>query len=149
MKKLALLLILLAGCVEQEKSEKFTEFQTAFVAFPQDCNANPPMVFGGKLLAEMDRTAGITARRFLYNSTTAKDAVTIAMNNVEFKSSAEIKDLIIITGKIIKVGEKSITMQVVAEKETKTERTVVVKAEFVFVAYDLVQKKAIPHGLGN
>ena len=40
-------------------------------------------------------------------------------------------------------------MQVVAEKETKTERTVVVKAEFVFVAYDLVQKKAIPHGLGN
>ena len=59
------------------------------------------------------------------------------------------KDLIIITGKITKVGEKSITMQVVAEKETKTERTVVVKAEFIFVAYDLVQKKAIPHVLGN
>jgi hypothetical protein len=39
---------------------------TCFVVFPQDCNANFPMLFGGKVLAEMDRCAGIAVRRTLY-----------------------------------------------------------------------------------
>lgn len=121
---------------------------TSFVAFPQDCNANPPMVFGGKLLSEMDRCAGITTRRLLYNSPTgAKDAVTIAINNVKFHKSAQVKDLLFVTGKVLKVGEKSITIKVTIEKELLKERELVIEGEFIFCAYDLETKKAIPHGI--
>jgi acyl-CoA hydrolase len=124
------------------------EHSTSFVAFPQDCNANPPMVFGGKLLSEMDRCAGITTRRFLFASPVgAKDAVTIAINNVKFHKSAEVKDLLIVTGKVIKVGEKSITIKVTIEKEMADGLELVIEGEFVFCAYDLTQKKAIPHGI--
>ena len=121
-----------------------TKHETSFVAFPQDCNANPPMVFGGKLLSEMDRCAGITARRFLYNSN-VRDAVTVAVNNVVFHKAAEVKDLLIVTGTVIKVGDKSITIKVTVEKETKDTKELVVSGEFVYVAFDLTSKKAVSH----
>ncbi len=125
-----------------------TTHSTSFVAFPQDCNANPPMIFGGKLLSEMDRCAGITTRRFLYSSPTgAKDAVTIAINNVKFHKGVEVKDLIFVTGNVIKVGEKSITIKVIVEKEVNNNRELMVEGEFVFCAFDLTQKKAIAHGI--
>lgn len=121
---------------------------TSFVAYPQDANHNYPMIFGGKLLAEMDRCAGITTRRLLYNSpNNAKDAVTIAINNVKFHKSCEVKDLLFVTGKVIKLGEKSITIHVVVERETKDSRVLLTEAEYVFVSYDLEKKIAIPHGI--
>jgi acyl-CoA hydrolase len=105
------------------------------------------MLFGGKVLAEMDRCAGITTRRFLYSSPTgAKDAVTKSMA-VTFQKSAQVKDLVFITGKVTKVGETSITLHMVAERETATGRETLVEGDFVFVAYDLVQKTSVPHGI--
>lgn len=124
------------------------EHSTSFVVQPQDTNHNYPMLFGGKVLAEMDRCAGITTRRLLYNSPTgAKDAVTIAINNVKFHKSGQVKDLLFVTGKVIKLGEKSITMKITVELETKDGRTLLTEAEYVFVAYNLETKEAIPHGL--
>jgi len=37
-------------------------FQKSFIVFPQDTNYMYPMVFGGKVLAEMDIAAGIRLR---------------------------------------------------------------------------------------
>lgn len=63
--------------------------ETSFVCFPVDTNSNPPMVFGRKLLSEMDRCAAVTVRRFLYNSS-VDSAVTVAINNVKFYKPAKV-----------------------------------------------------------
>ena len=73
-------------------------FENSFVVFPKDTNYNPPMVFGGKILAEMDIAAACCARRLLYSSH-IKDAVTVAVNNVSFFIGAEVKDLIFLDRK--------------------------------------------------
>lgn len=131
---------------------------SAFVVFPADCNANPPMLFGGKLLAEMDRMAGITTRRFLYNSPAgARDAVTVAINNVKFHRSSQVKDLIVVQGTVTKIGDTSITVNVRAEREMleggSMVRELLAEGEFVFVSVTIdpetKQTKAIPHGLGK
>lgn len=128
--------------------EPILTYSTSFVVFPQDCNANFPMLFGGKILSEMDRCAAVTARRFLYNSPTgAKDYVTVAINNVKFLKSAEVKDLLFITGQVNKVGTKSINIKVVMQRETKDGCEDIAEGEFVFVAYDVKEKRAIEHGL--
>lgn len=119
---------------------------SAFVVFPQDCNANPPMCFGGKLLAEMDRCAGITVRRFLYRST-VRDAVTVAVDNVRFIKAAQVKDLLVVTGEVVKVGEKTITIAVKVEREGVEANELLVSGEFTFCSFDLASKKAVPHGL--
>jgi acyl-CoA hydrolase len=135
---------LLSLCVSQSGPQLSSS--TAFVVFPQDCNANPPMAFGGKLLSEMDRCAGITTRRFLYSST-VRDAVTVAINHVRFHKAAEIKDLVVVTGTVVGAGEKSITVRVTVERELAAGRELLVEGEFIFCAYDLAARRAAPHGL--
>lgn len=121
---------------------------TSFVVFPADCNANPPMAFGGKLLAEMDRCAGITARRLLYSSPLGvKDAVTVGVDKVKFHKGAEVKDLLVVTGEVMVVGESKIMIHVTVERELKDKKELLVEGDFWFVSYDLQTKKSTPHGV--
>lgn len=122
---------------------------TCFVAFPADSNANPPMVFGGKLMSEMDRCAAIIVRRRLYDSPTAKDAVTVSVVNVEFVKAAQVKDLLVLSGEVTEIlGPTSLAVSVVVEREERGgKRELIAEGEFVFVAYDLETHKAIEHGL--
>ena len=79
-----------------------TVFNHTFTVFPEHSNYMPPMIFGGKLLAEMDICAAMTARRFLYSSPTgARDAVTVAVTGINFYVGAIVKDLIFL---IISIG---------------------------------------------
>ena len=142
--KTFILMMMLAVQAEEKVETKHT---TSFVVFAADSNANPPMAFGGKLLSEMDRCAGITTRRFLYSSKTAKDAVTVGIDKVVFHKAAEVKDLLFVTGEVVGVGEKSIRMKVIIEREMPGKRELVMEGIFTFVAYDLATKKAVPHGL--
>lgn len=144
---LSLLACLFLGQLLADDKPLNLTHSTSFVAYPQDANHNTPMIFGGKLLSEMDRCAGITARRFLYASPVTKDAVTIAINNVKFYKGAEIKDLVFVTGTIVKSGDKSITINMKVEKELPDGRVLLVEGEFVFVAYDLQTKSAVSHGI--
>ncbi len=121
--------------------------QTSFVVFPQDCNANN-MLFGGKTLAEMDRTAAVTTRRLLYSSPVgARDAVTVAIDGVRFHKAAQVKDLVYVTGTVTEVGKKSVTVKVAVERETATAKELLAEGEFTFVAYDAETRKAIEHGV--
>lgn len=121
---------------------------TCFVVFPADCNANPPMAFGGKMMAEMDRCAAVTVRRFLYGSPAgARDAVTVSVDRLTFHHPAEVKDLVVVSGRVVKAGEKSVTVAVAAGRERPGEFRLLTDAEFTFVAYDLERKRAVPHGL--
>lgn len=129
-----------------------THFTTSFVVFPQDTNYMPPMVFGGKMLAEMDIAAATAVRRLLYSSPAgAKDAVTVGVESVKFHAGAEVKDLIFLDAEIVKVGIKSVSVQVKGYREHPSReqplRELMCEGLFHFSAYDLGTKKAIPHGL--
>lgn len=133
--------------VEQKKKVDPSS-STSFVVFPLDCNANPPMLFGGKLLSEMDRLAGITARRALYNSPLgAKDAVTLAIKDMTFHKGAKVKDLLTLSSKLTSVGTKTLTIKVLVHKEGETPPTLIADATFIFCSFDLTTSQAIPHGL--
>lgn len=82
--------------------------ESSFTVFPNDSNYMPPMIFGGKLLSEMDILAAACCRRALYSSETAEDVVTVNVKNVTFFHGAIIKDIIFLRAKIMKFGTKSI-----------------------------------------
>jgi acyl-CoA hydrolase len=125
-----------------------TKHTTSFVVFPADTNANPPMAFGGKLMAEMDRCAGITVRRFLYSSTVVHDAVTVAVKDLQFHKGAAVKDLLFVSGEVVEAGGKSVTVTVIVERETADlKREKLLSGTFVFCAFDLEAKKAVAHGV--
>jgi acyl-CoA hydrolase len=149
MRFLLICILLLCIGVKEDKnaqSEFLSSFTTAFVVFPADCNALGTL-FGGKILGEMDRTAAITVRRFLYASGVTQDAVTLSIENVTFKKPGKVKDLVFITGKVTKVGKKTITVSVTVEKEVSSSlREELTSSIFVFCAVDK-DKKSIEHGV--
>lgn len=123
------------------------QHSTSFVLFPADANANFPMGFGGKLLAEMDRCAAVGVRRYFYFSPSAREGVTVGMTNVRFHRSCEVKDPIYVTSVVRRVGEKAVTLYVYVERELPGKRELLVDGDITFVAYDPVTKKSIPHGM--
>lgn len=131
--------------VPQEEIPLQTTHSTSFVIYPTDTQ-HYGTLFGGKILAEMDRCAGITVRRLLYASP-VKDAVTVALTNVTFKQPGNIKDLVFVSGKVVNLGEKSIDVQITVEKEIGYKREIIAEGLFVFVSYDVENKQSKPHGL--
>lgn len=121
--------------------------ETSFVVFPEHCNPNQ-LLFGGKVLAEMDKAAAVTVRRLLYASPAGtRDAVTVAVDGVKFHKAGEPKDLVYLTGSVVELGRKSVTVQVDVERERVGLRELLAEGRFVFVAYDVAAKKAVEHGI--
>lgn len=120
-----------------------------FVLYPADTN-HYNTAFGGKLLAEMDRAAGIEVRRFLYDSKVVKTAVTIGINNIKFHKAAVVGDLLVTKSTIINVGDKTVTIRIGVYKEISLSDTeLICSGEFVFCAYDFENKCSVAHGLKN
>lgn len=120
---------------------------TSFVVYPADTQHHGTL-FGGKILAEMDRCAGIVTRRLLWASPTgARDAVTVSVESVTFRKAGEVKDLIHVRGTVIGLGTKSIRIKVEVVRETETGCELLADGVFVYVAYDRTAKKAVEHGL--
>ncbi len=117
--------------------------------FPQDTNYMPPMVFGGKMLSEMDIAAACAVRRFLYSSPTGvRDAVTVQVTDVTFFAGAEIKDLIHVHALVVKAGIKSVDVAVTCFRENPDgTHDKMAEGKFKFVAYDLDRRTAVPHGI--
>ena len=138
------------GCTEATtyKSDSMTKYETSFTVFPDHTNYNePPCIFGGKMLAEMDNCAAMVCRRALYG-TDCTDSVTVSVK-VDFLRPAYIGDIVYLRGVLTHVGDKSMTVSVECireEKKTgKQERMSM--GMFTFVA----RKNGIPssHGLTN
>lgn len=64
-------------------------------------------LFGGQLLAWIDETAGIAAKRHC-----GRDATTVAVDNLHFKSGAYLNDLVVLVGKVTYVGNTSLEVRV-------------------------------------
>ena len=87
-------------------------------------------LFGGRLLAWIDEVAGATARRHC-----GRNATTVAIDNLYFKSGAYLNDIIVLIGKVTYVGRTSMEVRVDTYKEDETgARHPINRAYFVMVA---------------
>jgi acyl-CoA thioesterase YciA len=121
-------------------------YDTSFTVFPDHTNYNnPPSIFGGKMLAEMDNCAAMTCRRAMYG-TQMTDAITVAVEKVSFMRPAFVGEIVHLHGTLIGVGTKSLTVSVVCERESHGgERVKMAQGAFVFVSRQ--NGVVTPHGL--
>jgi acyl-CoA thioesterase YciA len=103
------------------------------VLLPRDTNG-AGTIFGGVILSQIDLAGAAVARRH-----SCQRFVTIAMKEVKFIAPVYVGDLVSYRGRIVRVGNTSITVEIHVEAErfsdckTKVEVTT---AEVVYVAVD-------------
>ena len=102
------------------------------VIFPGDLN-NHETLFGGKALMWMDEVAYITVLRYLN-----QNAVTIAVNKLNYSNPVKAGDIIEISGKVTQTGSVKVTVHVEIHKEIVTtgERVKAIDADFIFAPID-------------
>jgi acyl-CoA thioesterase YciA len=99
---------------------------------PADINANGH-IFGGWVLCQMDKAAGIIARL------RSKGAVaTIAIDRMEFLAPIHLRDLISVYAEVESVGRTSmkVRIDVMAWRDSGAIRVKVTEGVFTFVAID-------------
>jgi len=101
-------------------------------------------LFGGKVLAEMDRTALKAARRMLYG-TACDGAVTASLDKVDFKRPAHLGDIIELSAQIKKLGRTSIEIYVNVSRENH-EGCIETICDATFVFISIKNGKPYPHG---
>jgi len=107
-----------------------------FLVLPNDTN-HYGNLFGGTLLALMDRTAFIAARRY-----SEGDLVTVSVENVVFASPLRLGESAVINAEVSKVGKTSVETTV---NVFSGEKVVIKDAYFTFVNVDKAGKPlAVP-----
>ena len=103
------------------------------LAMPADTNPTGD-IFGGWIMSQVDLAGGLVAYRY------AKGRVaTVAVNAFEFHQPVHVGDLVSCYGKVVKVGNTSLTVhvQAFAERGGDPSRSVkVTEAMLTFVAVD-------------
>ena len=89
-------------------------------------------LFGGQLLAWIDETAGIVAKRHA-----EMNVVTVAVDNMYFKTGAKVDDTIVLIGRLTHVGRSSMEVRIDTYAESLSGvRTMINRAYFVMVDTD-------------
>ncbi len=103
---------------------------TTKIVMMQDLNPYGNL-FGGTLMGWMDQVALMLAVRY-----TRQHCVTAKFSEISFKEPVQLKDMVELLAKIVKVGTTSITIEITAYKLCFrcTEPTLVASATAVFVA---------------
>ncbi len=100
-------------------------------------------LFGGQLLAWIDETAGIVAKRHA-----EMNVVTVAVDNMYFKSGAKVDDTIVLIGRMTHVGRSSMEVRIDTYSESLNGiRTMINRAYFVMVGTDANQHPVEVPGL--
>lgn len=106
--------------------------RTSELVFPTDSN---PMgnLFGGTLVAWMDKTAGLAAMRHARGM-----VVTAAIDRIEFAVPVHVGDMVEVTARVVAVGRTSMTVDVIAFRESPVqgEREQCIRGTFTLVAVD-------------
>lgn len=96
------------------------KYETSFVVYPQDTNAlKMDMVFGGKMMSEMDKAAAIVVKHLMLQHKMDKSlyAVTVGVNKLSFTRGAYLGNLVRITADYENHGKTSVTIKVKAYVE--------------------------------
>lgn len=89
-------------------------------------------LFGGQLLAWIDETAGIVAKRHA-----EMNVVTVAVDNMYFKTGAKVDDTIVLIGRLTYVGRSSMEVRIDTYAESLDGvRNMINRAYFVMVGTD-------------
>ena len=99
---------------------------------PSDINANGH-IFGGWVLSQMDKAAGIVARHH-----SKGPVATIAIDRMEFIAPIHLRDLISVYAEVEGVGRTSmkVRIEVMAWRDSGAIRVKVTEGLFTFVAID-------------
>lgn len=119
---------------ERIKSRRESYTEQCHIVFSQHINGNGRL-FGGQLVAWMDVVAAVVARRH-----SEYEVTTVSVDKLNFAAPATLNDLIIITGKLVGVGNTSMRIEVSAYCEKNSVRTLINTALFVLVALDANDK---------
>lgn len=123
----------------------------SFTVMPKDCNFNKDennqtgILFGGKLMYEIDYAGAKIARRATY-LVDCDMIVTASMDKIDFKLPALVGDIITMTAKIKSLGRSSIQIRVIITRESlKGLVEEISSANMTFVT--VKSGKSFPHGL--
>ena len=124
----------------------------SFTVMPKDCNFNRnpdsdknDMLFGGKLLYEIDYAGAKVARRATYD-VDCDTIVTASIDKINFQKPAYIGDIITMTAEIKSLGRSSITILVKVRRESlRGEIEQICTANMVFVT--IKNSKSVQHYL--
>jgi len=103
------------------------------VAMPSDANPNGD-IFGGWIMSHVDMAGGIAAMRKAHGR-----VATVAVNSFVIKQSVRVGDLVSFYARVVRTGTTSITVNVVAYRQSWADlrRGVkVAEAELTYVAMD-------------
>lgn len=113
------------------KRVKESMVETVHIIRPTDLNS-AKRLFGGTLMAWIDETAVIVAKRH-----TGLNVTTASVDNLSFLSAARMKDVVVIIGKITYVGRTSMEVKVESFVEhISGERELVNRAYITMVGLD-------------
>ena len=116
--------------------------EQSYLLMPRCLNA-AGYLFGGQLLAWIDETAGIVAKRHA-----EMNVVTVAVDNMYFKSGAKLDDTIVLVGRLTYVGKSSMEVRIDTYSESLNGvRMMINRAYFVMVGTDENQKPVEVPGL--
>ena len=90
-------------------------------------------LFGGVLMAMMDKAANIAATRYCKG-----DCVTVSVDHIVFENPVKLGEVVIAKAGVIYVGNTSMLVRVKADAEDKggVRRPIIGCADFLFVAVD-------------
>ena len=118
----------------KEFEEKINQSETRIfkVVFPNTTN-HYDTLFGGTAMQLMDEVAFITATRFC-----RKRVVTVSSSKIDFNEAIPADTIIELVGRVIKIGNTSLEVQVQIFKEEMYEegRRKAIEGLFTFVAID-------------
>ena len=103
------------------------------IVLPQHCNGYArPRLFGGQLMAWIDITGAVAARRY-----TCRPVTTVCVDNLNFIGPAYLNDTVVQEARITWTGRTSLEVRVDSHVEQLDgTRTLVNRAYIVFVALD-------------
>ncbi len=100
--------------------------------FPQDTN-HIRTLYGGTAMKWMDEVGFLTATRFCRQT-----VVTVSMNRIDFKVPIPEGSIVVLEGRVIRMGRTSLTVKVEIYKEDRAAggHELAISGELVFVAVD-------------
>ncbi|MBR4428703.1 MAG: acyl-CoA thioesterase [Clostridia bacterium] len=115
---------------ETDMAEITTSVQ---IVLPQHCNGyKKPRLFGGQLMAWIDITGAVAARRY-----TQKAVTTVCIDNLNFLNPAYLNDTVVLEARVTWTGRTSLEVRVDSYVEQLDGiRKCVNRAYLVFVALD-------------
>jgi acyl-CoA hydrolase len=108
--------------------------EASFIVFPKHCNHLKELIFGGAFMAEMDLAAAHCVRKALFKTKNGVRNAVTHKASFTFLKPSYVGDLLELSAKIIEVREKSLVIEVQAQRNDGENLEAIAVGEFVFIS---------------